>query len=268
MRKLELDEIKGIELRILTAFRDYCNEHKLAYFISNGTLLGAVKYGGFIPWDDDIDVLMPRRDYDRFLSEYKDNEEYTLFSKERGAHYQYPFAKLCRNGTLKLENDVQQDKKGIDIDIIPLDGMGNVLVFAKLRAAASNCMIKMLCLSLNEDFYSRSRFKRAVYSICRIVGRSDFIHKTYERMVRPRYKDSRYVGNLIWAVYGAKEVMPARLFSTMTEVSFEGKIFSAPIGYDLYLRSLYGDYKKDPPPDKCVTHHEFAAYVTEEGDET
>lgn len=102
MRELSLDELREVELDILKTFHNFCEENKIKYYLSNGTLLGAVKYRGFIPWDDDIDVFVPREDYDRLISIFKDSEKYHLFAFERNERYRYLFAKLCDMATLKV----------------------------------------------------------------------------------------------------------------------------------------------------------------------
>ena len=104
MQELTLQEIKEIELEILKHFHAFCQENNIRYFISHGTLLGTIRYKGFIPWDDDIDVLVPREDYDRLLAIFQDNERYQLFHFEKDSRFLFPFAKLCDMTTRKIEN--------------------------------------------------------------------------------------------------------------------------------------------------------------------
>ena len=91
MNRLSLDEIKQAEFRLLKIFDEFCSKHKIRYYLSNGTLLGAVKYKGFIPWDDDVDVLVPREDYDRLMEIFVDQGDICLVSYERNPQYLYPF---------------------------------------------------------------------------------------------------------------------------------------------------------------------------------
>ena len=123
MKELSLQEIKEIELDILKMFHSFCIENNIKYYLSHGTLLGAIRYKKFIPWDDDVDLLIPRKDYDRMLSIFKDNERYHLFAFEKDSKYSYPFAKLCDMTTRKdefgYENGVEL---GVDIDLFRLRG--------------------------------------------------------------------------------------------------------------------------------------------------
>ena len=122
MQELTLQEIKQIELEILKTFHAFCEENHIRYFLSHGTLLGTIRYKGFIPWDDDVDVLVPREDYDRLLSLFKDNEQYKLLHFEKDEQFLFPYAKLCDMTTRKIENDMEDGMAvGLDMDIFPLD---------------------------------------------------------------------------------------------------------------------------------------------------
>lgn len=119
----DLREIQQVELGVLRHLDQVCRENGLHFFLSNGTLLGAVKYEGFIPWDDDIDVFMPRCDYDRLMRlSGADSGPYRLLSQERTPGWRLPFAKLCDLSTCKQETcaDFGADI-GLDVDIFPLD---------------------------------------------------------------------------------------------------------------------------------------------------
>ena len=132
MKELTLQEIKSVELEILSMFDEFCKKNSIKYFISNGTLLGAVKYKGFIPWDDDVDLLIPREDYNRLLKLFKDSDRYRIFAIEKDKNYRYPFAKLCDMTTRKDEFGYDNGLElGVDIDIFPLDYWDNDLENAK-----------------------------------------------------------------------------------------------------------------------------------------
>ena len=100
MKQLSLKEIQSIEFDILVDFKKYCEEHNLSFFLSNGTLLGAVKYQGFIPWDDDIDVILPREDYERFISEFVSDGKRELLCTQRNSQFVFPFAKHYDTATV------------------------------------------------------------------------------------------------------------------------------------------------------------------------
>lgn len=266
MKELSLQELKKIELETLKMFRDFCNENGISYFLSNGTLLGAVKYKGFIPWDDDIDVFVPRDDYDRMLTLFKDNDRYKLFAFEKNEKYPYPFAKLCDMRTYK-EQTIYKNKDvklGVEMDIFPLDAWNNDYEEAKLEGKKIRSYIKLLKLTKLEAPLTKNPIKYVVWSaiivLLKFLGSKYFI-KQIIRITRNRPdSEHHYLGCKSWCIYGEREIVPANVFEDSVEVEFEGEIFNAPVGFDTYLRMLYGDYEKDPPIDKQKTHHAFVAY--------
>jgi lipopolysaccharide cholinephosphotransferase len=266
MRELSLRELRDVELNLLNVFDAFCKKNNITYFISNGTLLGTVKYKGFIPWDDDIDVILPRADYDKLLRIFDDSERYRLFAFERNDKYLYPFAKLCDMATKKVEQGVDNGVDlGIDIDIFALDLWNSDIKKAKREAKYINRQIFFLGLSKADKAYSRTVLKRIVKSILMVyakaMGSKHFIRNINLKSICENRKNSKYVGCKSWCIYGEREIIPSKAFSNTVEMEFEGKKIPAPIGYDTYLSSLYGDYKNDPPKDKQITHHSFKAYI-------
>lgn len=266
MKELTLQEIRTIELDLLSIFDTYCKENNIKYFLSNGTLLGAVKYKGFIPWDDDIDVFVPREDYDRLISTFEDNEKYRLFAFERDNGYRFPFAKLCDLTTVKEEGNINNGVSlGIDIDIFSLDAWDSDL--EKARKEVKRINRNMFCLGLSKlkNASSRTLMKRIVKSllmiICKIFGSQAFMRNIIKQSKKYSLQGSAYCGCKSWCIYGEREIIPSEVFKDTVQVEFEGRKYPAPVGYDTYLRSLYGDYEQDPPKDKQKTHHNFKAYT-------
>ncbi len=265
MKELSLQEIKQIEFALLKKFDVFCKENGIRYFLSNGTLLGAVKYKGFIPWDDDIDVLVPRVDYDRLLSLFNDDERYKLFAFEKDPKYRFPFAKLCDLTTKKEEENTDNGVSlGVDIDIFPLDAWENDFDKAKRDVIRINKKMFYLNLSKLSKPDSANPIKREIkkiaMAVCRMMGSRYFIRSIIKECVKYVQQDSPYLGCKSWCIYGDREIIPAEVFADAIEVDFEGEKFPAPIGYDIYLHSLYGDYLKDPPIEKQKTHHNYTAY--------
>ena len=144
MKELTLPELKEIEFDILKVFDAFCKEHNIKYFLAYGTLLGAIRYKKFIPWDDDVDVLVPREDYDRILTLFQDDDRYNLFAYEKNQDYRFPFAKLCDMTTRKVEFNLDNGVElGVDMDIFPLDYWDNDVEKAKQEA--------------NTNYYKESR---------------------------------------------------------------------------------------------------------------
>ena len=122
MRKItDIHELRQIQIGILDEVHQYCEAHGLRYFLSSGTLIGAVRHKGYIPWDDDIDVYMPRKDYERFLREFKGNEQYKLLNPAKEPHYYYTFAKVIDLRTRMVEDETVGFEIGVYMDIFPVD---------------------------------------------------------------------------------------------------------------------------------------------------
>lgn len=267
MNKIEmtLDQIRETELGILKHFKGFCQEKQIRWCISNGTLLGAVKYGGFIPWDDDIDVFVPRADYDRLVKVYRDSDRYRLFSFERDRRYRFPFAKLCDMTTEKTEDNVANGVRlGVDIDIFPLDAWDDNPEAARRQAAEQEKNMTLLTFFKCEKAISVNPLKRFAKNIVLTMGRPAcaLFVRNMDRIARANAANPQpaLLGCAAWCIYGQREIIPAEVFETMVPVRFEGEGVPAPAGYDRYLRSLYGDYTQDLPTEEQVTHHCYRAY--------
>lgn len=265
MKELTLQELKDIELEILKVFDAFCKENNIKYYLSHGTLLGAIRYKRFIPWDDDVDLLIPREDYDRMLKIFKDTDRYRLFAFEKDPNYRYPIAKLCDMTTLKDEFGYDNGVKlGVDIDLFPLDYWDNDLEKAKREVKHINKNMFRLGLTKLKKPDSVNPVKRFVKGIamafCKLLGSKHYIKKILKASSREDQKDSAYMGCKAWCVYGEKGIIPAEVFAETVDIEFEGEKFPAPIGWDKYLTCLYGDYLPEPPKEKQKTHHVFKAY--------
>lgn len=265
MKELTLQELKDIEFDILKMFDAFCKENNIRYFLAYGTLLGAIRYKRFIPWDDDVDLLIPREDYDRMIKLFKDTERYRLFAFEKDTNYGFPFAKLCDMTTIKDEFGYYNGVKlGVDIDLFPLDAWDDNLEKAKKEAKYIKQNMQYLILAKLKKADSinpvKRFFKSVVMIICKIFGCKYFINKILKESNKSGQTGRKYVGAKCWCVYGERGIIPSEAFSDSVDIEFEGKMFPAPIGYDTYLTCLYGDYLPEPPKEKQKTHHSFKAY--------
>ena len=260
MKELDIQDIKSISFEMLKHFDSFCRENNIHYYLSNGTLLGAVKYNGFIPWDDDVDVLVPRDDYEKLLKIYPSNKKYKLFSNDYDSSFKYTYAKLCDMTTRIVEHSVKEEVQlGIFIDILPLDNCSKHIfcenIQRKMRFYQVGCVLSKFDLAKK-----KSNIKRCAIAGFHIFG-YDFFSKRLKKLVNQEIAmGNEYMGCLNWPIYGKHEFLPAEVFSATVSVSFEGFDFPAPIGYDTYLRSLYGDYHLDPPIECQKTHHNFSVY--------
>lgn len=265
MKELSLQEIKQVELEILKVFHTFCVENHIRYFISHGTLLGAIRYKGFIPWDDDLDVLVPREDYNRLINLFQDTAQYQLVAFEKNENYAFPYAKLCDMTTRKVEGGyINGTELGLDIDVFPLDYWDDDLEKAKKEVKRQQKYMFRLGLSKLRKPDSINPAKRFVKGLCmipcKLLGSAHYVNKIIRGAYKPEQKGSRYMGGKAWNVYRERDIMPAEVFSEAIELEFEGEKFFAPVGYDTFLTSLYGDYLPEPPVEKRKTHHSFRAY--------
>ena len=263
---LDICQIRNIEKELLSYLSDYCEKENLKIFLSNGTLLGAVKYQGFIPWDDDVDVCLPRADYEKLIELFKDNELYTLYESRRNKSFRYSFAKLSMNGTILDEFQTDNGVNlGVNIDIFPMDYAGSNFTYAKYRAIKARVLTLMLQTSklVSKDGGGRSSaMNNLIYIASRLFSPEKWIRFIQKNATSfSKSKNSKYCACLTWPAYKQKEVVKSSIFKDAIKVQFEGREYNAPVGYDEYLRSLYGDYEKDPPKEKQVTHHSFKAYL-------
>lgn len=265
MKELSLQELKDIEFEMLKMFHSFCVENNIRYFLAYGTLLGAIRYKHFIPWDDDVDLLIPREDYNRLIKLFKDNDRYRLFAYEKDGKCLFPFAKLCDMTTRKIEPNYDNGVElGVDIDLFPLDAWDDDFEKAKKEAKIISKYMFRLNLTKLQKPDSLNPVKRFIKGItmffCKLRGSEYYIKKIIAESNKKEQKGNSYVGSKSWCVYGERGINPAEAFAEAIEVEFEGGKFFAPKGYDAYLTCLYGDYLPEPPKEKQKTHHTFKAY--------
>ncbi len=264
MREIQFEEMKKIELNILIYFTEVCEENNLRYYLGGGTLLGAVRHKGFIPWDDDIDVMMPRPDFQKLLSLSINNENYNII-KPGAEGYYYNFAKLVDTRTILEEKGIKRiDGLGVYIDIFPLDGMPETPDARKKRFKELNSIRKRI----NNTCLLKPKFHRnpfAYLNACRIynsnknIDLSSLQKKYLDSALKNSFDDSEFVF-AAGGAYGARDIFPGKWFKKEIELQFENLSVKAFNGYDFYLTQLYGDYMTLPPEDKRVTPHHTIVY--------
>ncbi len=262
-----MNEMQKRLLEILKWTDAFCRKNNIRYYLVCGTMLGAARHKGFIPWDDDIDIGMPRGDYERFYSLAKKSSagRYVVESiMDSAKDFVYPYIKVYDTQTILIENTRYKTKRGLFIDVFPIDGVGNTeeeckQTYHKIKKSL-NLFYTKTCAVRKE----RKLYKNAAIIFSRCIP--DFI-VSHEKLVKKidilcsshSYEDCKYVGNML-GDWGLKEVMNKEIYGEPKEYEFEGlKIFGVSDS-DKYLTHIYGDYMKLPPLDKQKTHHDFIYY--------
>lgn len=251
-KKINLEELKKISLDILINVADFCEENGISYYLACGTLLGAIRHKGFIPWDDDIDIMMPRPDYEKFLSMYSD-DTYLLCKPSEGRLY---YAKVYDSRTIKYEEGVDYKKfkpLGVDIDIFPLDGIVNDKSTIE-RIYKKECFLEMLLrLSTQPIFYRKNKLKAINRIIPRIIGSKRIVKMIERNAKKYDYESSDYVVRMRRSLNGFTGALPKSVYEKCY-VEFENHAFIAPKGYDAWLNRFFGNYMELPPEEKRITH--------------
>ena len=236
-----------------------CRKNKIRYMLFAGSALGAVRHQGFIPWDDDLDIVMLREDYERFLfaAENELDPETYYLQKEFSEHWPMFFSKLRRNGTACIERQILKDPElhqGIYIDIFPCDNLSDNPVVRRLQFLASKAVIAKSVY--RRGYLTDSIVKKVFIQICRLLPL-----KSLWRFVKMSRKGNT---KQVHTFFGGasryeKNVYPRAWFESVTLLPFEDGSFPVSVYYDKLLTKLYGDYMTPLPEEQrgCKIHGEI-----------
>lgn len=266
-RELSLDERKIISIRILDEIDSLCKKHGIIYYLAYGTLLGAIRHKGFIPWDDDIDIWVSGKQYIMLLDILEHESCYHLLNHYKDKNWPLYFSKLSDPSTLIVDNTSSLNlKRGVSIDIFPL--FGCVKDKGWINKVQHNATMISRYYEFNNDLFSndssvKNKMKKFIVMIDKKMGHDEMYWK--KRLVG----DEAQEGNLQFlgcplSPYRIHDIHEKTNFSYSTEVEFEGKHYSAPCGWDQILKNIYGDYMQLPPKEKRVSNHNVRAYYLEE----
>lgn len=269
MRTIQIDEMKQRLLGIAEYLDKLCEENGMNLFMSGGTLLGAVRHKGFIPWDDDIDMYLSRPDYDRLIEIFRqqgNNGKYKLLAHELDDKYLYGFAKLIDTDTLLIEKGGDAGvEMGLFLDIFPIDGLGDDIKFAKKHMKKLNKYI-ILNLSLlvkpwrKEVSFAKNFAIACVRVLAKMYG-ANRLHKKLSKIVHSvPYETSKYVGEFIDEIGDKRIMLKNEMYDDYELMDFENIKLKAPKNWDKWLTQFYGDYMKLPPVEKRVLTHGFELY--------
>ena len=267
---LTLKETQQVYLELLAEFDKVCAEHGLRYDLCGGSMLGAVRHSGYIPWDNDIDLSMPRPDYERML-ELKQSGILGLpthrdLVSERDETFPRHFARYIRHDVKRVSEMAEDwDCPYIGIDIFPLDGIPTSEKAFARQVKKIRRLRRFLLTSVEKSGTSRrgkaaAMVKNLYRPILRLIGCFRFAHMLDKECQRVDYETAEYVG-IISGMYGLKERWRKADMLPQKNFDFEGLQVPGFANYDIYLTNLYGDYMKLPPKDKQVPHCDEACRV-------
>ena len=271
---IPLDEVKRLELDILLDVAAFCESHGIRYSLCAGTLLGAVRHRGFIPWDDDIDIMLPRPDFERFVAEYVSDKPYKVVTNDTDPDYPFPYAAVNDTRTLKIEEKLRPRctrTLGVNVDVFPLDCVPGDLESATelyrniqrrwRRLSSATCRFGR-GKSFVSTFYRNIAI--AVYRLLEVLGfdsvrRAVRSSKAIATSCNPGPSGRTGVTS-IWH-YGVRESHPSEVYEGWSDYPFEGHAFKGITRAADYLTGMYGpDYMDLPPVEKRNTHHTSSCY--------
>ncbi len=256
-----MTELQSVEFYLLKSFVNICDELNLTYYLVCGSALGAVKYGGFIPWDDDVDVALPRKDYELFCKKAPDMLPAGYFLQNHKAEKPYPriYSKLRDSGTTYVEKTTRKLKinHGVFIDIFPIDGYpANKKEIKSLELKKKLLKLKVECVFDVDYGFLRNSF----FAAERLLGFHKNTSKTIQRLenIISSYStdDSK-----LWCNHGnwqgKLEYAPRDQYGKGAWAEFEGLKVRIPEKYDEYLTQKYGNWRADLPEEEKVGHHYY-----------
>ena len=258
-RKISDIEVGKQELEILIKFAKYCEKYNLRYFLAYGTLIGSIRHKGFIPWDNDVDVVMPRPDYDQFMKLVKEENigEYFRVLDYHDVHT-FPFAKVIDTRTKLSEKYLITDTLGVYIDVFPLDGMPDNEKKRKRLEKKAAIYYKLYAFAnyrFGEGSTKLKKFvKNVMYPFSRLISSKWICEKLDKLCEKYPYDQSEFVTNIVWG-YLPSECISKEVFEAVDEGEFEGHFFKIPKGGGKWLNRIYGDYMKLPPEEERIIHY-------------
>ncbi|WP_308687994.1 MULTISPECIES: LicD family protein [Bacteria] len=267
MRKLNIEEAKKLELDILDFIDSFCKEHGINYCINYGTLIGAIRHKGFIPWDDDIDLSMTRENYEKFIQLFSEKQSrYKLLSLETDDQYFNNFIKIVDPTTKIIDTrNTKTYDSGVFIDIFPMDTFNDTKVVDICYKLES---FKLLSFSKHKNIvYGDSKLKDLIrtlfWLLLRPVSPRFFANQIEKQIQKYRVENGKYIA-FIPSKAKKKEIFPRDMFDELIETPFEHLVLPAPKHFDTVLKQFYDDYMTVPPKEKQIYIHEFEAYKLED----
>lgn len=260
-----LRELQLKQMDMLVYFRNFCEKNNLTFYLIGGSLIGALRNGGFVPWDDDIDVMLPRPDYERLNQLWKEqesNERFELLRTDDKIFTGNIFTTLTdKNYTLVKANQTERDiPHGLVMDIFPLDAAPDNSLLRKIQLFWTMIYSLFLAQVVPENHGGviglGSRVLLGIFKGEKI--RRKIWQYAEKKISKYKFEDNEYVTELCSGPKWMVPKYPKEIYNGVTYVTFEGERMPCMSGYDQYLTMIFGDYMQLPPKDERKPHHEIA----------
>lgn len=264
MKEIGIEELKQLQLQILLSVDEFCKANGIEYSLAAGTLIGAIRHKGYIPWDDDIDICMTRPNYDRFLKSFNGcYENLHVMAPEITTDYYAPYANVCDMRTVLDEGHIGHLglEVGVKIDIFPIDGVpGDLMKYRKLcnKIYRYNTIMSYKRYKIQQFFSFETIIviiKKIMFSMLSYKHLQEIIHKI---AMENDYNKSEFASLVVFDPIAFRA--PRNIFDTYEDIEFEGHLVRSIKEKDLFMRLRYGNYMKLPPEESRVAKHGFTAY--------
>ena len=257
-----LDKLHEVQLHILKDVAQFCDENHITYCLSSGTLLGAVRHHGFIPWDDDVDIMMPRKDFEKFM-EISDKlpEAYVCLSPRLNPEYPLSAMKVKKRGTVMIEPSQAHLNidQGVWIDIFPLDRVSNIDKFPK--RAYHYTVLDMVLLHKTRVCIQQKLRTRFFCKLLGVLGVRRLDKWRTRIMMKEEKTNGTKLVSLTDPIGWKKLLFDETVYFPLQKIKFEDMLFYVPAKYDEWLTSAYGDYMTPPPIEKRTSKHHITEII-------
>lgn len=268
--EISIEELKVLQMDILDAVHRFCEANHLRYSLACGSMLGAARHQGYIPWDDDIDIYLLREDYEKMIELFPDLLEgrYKFCTLERDSMWGLPFGKVCDNLTMLKESINHIYELGVNIDVFPIDKVPENETewekFDKFRRKFYEIYALRIAEPKFFNFHNGKSFSRNIIATITKIILSCFSVRFFAKCFQKiaKHYDDTNSNKVFECVQGffQKNPFPKSLFDNRVLMPFEDRKYMCFADYDLYLTNGFGDWHQIPPKEKQVTHHAFKAW--------